>query len=145
MLLIKRIYFLLTILIFAFLAYQCGGNKNENNPQPQANQPQTENPSGPENLKAGDPLQGKQYFDQTCSACHGMDAKGLPKLGKDLTTSTFVSEKSDAELLDFVKKGRAVDDPLNTTGIAMPPKGGNPALTDQQIVDIIAYVKTLHK
>jgi disulfide bond formation protein DsbB len=142
---VKRMYLLLTILIFAFLAYQCGGNKNENNPQPQTNQTQTENPSGTENLKAGDPAQGKQFFDQTCSACHGMDAKGLPKLGKDLTTSTFISEKSDAELLDFVKKGRAVDDPLNTTGIAMPPKGGNPALTDQQIMDIIAYVKTLHK
>ena|GEM_PF-3871922 len=24
----------------------------------------------------------------------------------------------------------------------MPPKGGNPALTDQQIMDIIAYLRT---
>ena len=35
------------------------------------------------------------------------------------------------------------DDPLNATGIATLPKGGNLALTDQQIMDIIAYVRTL--
>lgn len=141
--LIKKMYLVFTVLIFAFLAYQCGGNHKENNPQPENSSP--ENPTNTENLKAGDPVQGKQLFAQTCSACHGMDAKGLPKLGKNLTTSTYVVEKSDAELLAFIKQGRPVNDPLNTSGIAMPPKGGNPALTDQQIMDIISYVRQLHQ
>ncbi len=58
-------------------------------------------------------------------------------------TGQFVADNTDAQLLVYVKKGRGVDDPLNTTGIPMPPKGGNPALTDQEIADIIAYVRSI--
>ena len=97
--------------------------------------------SGP----SGDAAKGAQQFATTCAACHGPDAKGLPNLGKDLTTSTFVKGLSDAELVDFLKKGRDPSDPLNTTGVAMPPRGGNPALTDADLLDIVAYVRTLNK
>jgi len=142
---VKRMYVVLIVLIFAFLTYQCGENNNKYDTS-QDNVSQTDNSSSeaPAALK-GNPLDGKMYFDQTCSACHGMDAKGLPKLGKDLTTSKFVSEKTNDELLTFVKQGRLPTDPLNSTGVAMPPKGGNPALNDQQLMDIISYVKQLHK
>lgn len=88
---------------------------------------------------------GEKLFVGTCSACHGTDAKGLPNLGKDLTNSSFIQEKTDEELVAYTNAGRAVDDPLNTTGIAMPPKGGNPALTDAQILDIVAYIRTFYE
>jgi hypothetical protein len=26
----------------------------------------------------------------------------------------------------------------------MPPKGGNPALSDEDLIDIIAYIRTIH-
>jgi disulfide bond formation protein DsbB len=78
-----------------------------------------------------------------CAACHGQDARGLPKLGKDLVTSEFIHTKNDQELLTFVKTGRPSFDPANTTGIDMPPKGGNPALKDDDILAIIAYVRSL--
>ena len=52
---------------------------------------------------------------------------------------------SDQELLDFIKTGRPISHPDNTTGVDMPPKGGNPALTDEQLTDIIAYIRTLHE
>jgi mono/diheme cytochrome c family protein len=84
-------------------------------------------------------------FQGTCAACHGPDAKGLPTLGKDLTTSEFAKEKTDQELLAFIKVGRPVSDPLNTTNVDMPPKGGNPALSDQDLLNIIAYVRTLEE
>ena len=45
----------------------------------------------------------------------------------------------------FVKTGRPASDPLNTTGVDMPPKGGNPAMTDQQIMDVIAYMRSLQQ
>lgn len=32
---------------------------------------------------------------------------------------------------------------LLTTGVVMPPLGGNPALTDADLIDVIAYVRTL--
>ena len=94
---------------------------------------------------SGDVAKGKTKFEGTCASCHGNNAKGLPGLGKDLTTSTFAKGLSDADLIAFVKKGRPANDPANTTKVDMPPKGGNPALTDQDLADIVAYVRTLEK
>jgi mono/diheme cytochrome c family protein len=93
----------------------------------------------------GDAARGEQAFRGTCSACHGADARGLPHLGKDLTTSEFVRSQTDADLIAFVKKGRLSSDAANTTGMNMPPKGGNPALTDQDLADIVAFVRTLEQ
>ncbi len=94
---------------------------------------------------AGDPVKGKAKFEGTCSACHGPDAKGLPGLGKDLTTSTFAKGKTDPDLIAFIKTGRPASDPLNTTKVDMPPKGGNPALSDADLADIVSYIRTLEK
>lgn len=91
-----------------------------------------------------DAATGQQLFVINCSTCHGPTGEGLPGLGKPLTTSAFVGGLSDAELLAFIKSGRLVDDPLNTTGIVMPPKGGNPALTDEQLRAIVAYIRSIH-
>jgi len=93
----------------------------------------------------GDVAAGKKAYESSCSSCHGPDAKGLPNLGKDLTTSTFAIGLSDADLVAFIKKGRDTSDPANTTGVAMPPKGGNPALKDKDLQSIVAYVRTLEK
>ena len=92
----------------------------------------------------GDATHGAQVFAGTCSSCHGPDAKGLPGLGKDLTTSTFVKGLTDEQLLAFVKTGRPASDPANTTGVDMPPRGGNPALTDKDLTDAIAFIRTIN-
>lgn len=88
---------------------------------------------------------GETLYAQTCFACHGPDATGIENLGKDLTSSDFFNDSTDAELVAYVKEGRAVDDPLNTTGIAMPPKGGFDFLTDDDIQAVIAYLRGLVK
>ncbi len=93
----------------------------------------------------GDPVKGEQLFTVTCAACHGPKGEGVPGLGKDMTSSAFIASQTDDQLLEFIKKGRDTSDPANTTGVAMPPKGGNPALTDEQLRDIIAYIRTLQK
>lgn len=100
-------------------------------------------PAGGE--RKGDAAKGKTKFDGTCVSCHGPDAKGLPGLGKDMTTSAFIKSQTDQQLVDFVKKGRPANDPANTTKVDMPPKGGNPALTDSDLFDVIAYIRTLMK
>lgn len=129
---------LVTLLIFAlaFLVIGCGGGGGTSDSS--TNTPEAAAP-------AGDPVAGETLFVQSCSACHGTDAKGLPGLGKDMTTSEFIRGLSDAELLAFIKTGRPVSDPANTTGVDMPPKGGNPALTDEQILDIIAHIRTVNQ
>ncbi len=87
---------------------------------------------------------GKKVY-VSCMACHGKDATGVKRMGKDLVHSAFVAGLSDDGLLDFIKKGRGPTDPLNTTKVAMPPKGGNPALQDAQLKDVIAYIRSLRQ
>ena len=94
---------------------------------------------------AGDPVAGEKLFMGTCAACHGPDGQGLPGLGKNLVTSEFVAGKTDSELVEFIKVGRGPDDPLNTTGVTMPPKGNNPALSDEDLYHIVAYIRTIQK
>ncbi len=126
----------LGFLLLALIASGCGGGA-----------PAGGAPGGggatPVALK-GNPEKGKELFLGTCASCHGPDAKGLPGLGKDMTTSEFIRKQSDAQLLEFIKRGRPATDPANTTGVDMPPKGGNPALTDQDLADIIAFIRTLN-
>ena len=87
---------------------------------------------------------GRLQYQTACAACHGMDARGVAGLGKTLVASEFVDSLSDAELHEFIVVGRPIWDPLNTTGIAMPARGANPALTDQQIDEIVAYIRTVN-
>ncbi|HTP08632.1 MAG TPA: SCO family protein [Anaerolineae bacterium] len=88
---------------------------------------------------------GQAKFEAACANCHGEDAAGIPGLGKDLTTSSFVKNTTDSELAAFVSQGRAVTDPLNTTKVAMPPRGGSLTLTDDDLAAIVAYLRTRQK
>ncbi|MBL9147826.1 MAG: c-type cytochrome [Phycisphaerae bacterium] len=88
---------------------------------------------------------GRKLFVASCASCHGKDGLGMPGLGKDLTTSEFVHRLSDDDLLAFLLKGRDPSDPANTSKIAMPPKGGNPALSEDDLLDIIAFLRSVAK
>ncbi len=88
---------------------------------------------------------GHDLFVSSCSACHGVVGEGMEGLGKPLSTSEFTTSKTDEELMAFIKTGRPIWDAENTTGVDMPPKGGNPAITDEQINDIIKYIRSLHQ
>lgn len=94
---------------------------------------------------AGYIAHGTKLFGATCAACHGKDARGLQNLGKDLTRSEFCRKLDDDGLLAFLKRGRDPSDPLNTSKVSMPPKGGNPALSEDDLLDIISYVRSLQK
>ena len=85
---------------------------------------------------------GQTKYDSTCSACHGVDLQGVENLGKTLIASEYVDAQSDEELATMIKTGRPTGHELNTTGIDMPPKGGNPALSEDDIFAIVAYIRT---
>lgn len=91
---------------------------------------------------SGDAARGKTVYDGTCVACHGQDGHGIQNLGKPLVGSPML-ELSDKELVAFVLKGRDTSDKANTTGVAMPPKGGNPALSEKDLYDVVAYLRSL--
>ena len=144
----KTLYFILALfLILAFGITACGGSSSssQSSSQNSSSSQATATPTPEEVAPSGDPAVGKELFGTTCVACHGPEGKGVPGLGKDMTTSEFIASKTDSELLDFIKVGRDPSDPLNTTGVAMPPKGGNPALSNENLLNIVSFVRTLQE
>jgi cytochrome c5 len=81
-------------------------------------------PSAP--AAAGD---GKTVYDQTCTACHAAGVAGAPKLGDKAAWAPRIATGMDA-LVKAVIGGKN----------AMPPKGGNAALTDAQVKAAVAYM-----
>jgi mono/diheme cytochrome c family protein len=84
---------------------------------------------------------GAAHYQGTCSVCHGRDAAGLRGLGSPLVGSAFMSQQSDAEVVAFIARGRGRQDPGNTTGLPMPPRGGNLRLTDEDLGAIVLYLR----
>lgn len=127
----RKIFFIFTLaLITTLMLAACGGDDSAEEEQPVAS--------------AGDAVLGEDLF-LVCAGCHGPDGKGLPNNGKDLTTSDYAKGLTDEEFVEFLKTGRPVTDPKNTTGVDMPPKGGNPVFTDEDLLNIVAYVRTLEE
>lgn len=89
--------------------------------------------------------QGQQVFNRQCSACHGQKGVGIPNLGLPLVGNAFIQLHTDTDLLGFIKVGRLAFDSENQTGMAMPGKGGNPMLTDNDILAVIAYIRSLNQ
>jgi cytochrome c5 len=88
---------------------------------------------------------GEKLYQANCSPCHGINLQGVPGTGKNLVKSAFVAAQTDAELHAFILRGRPLWDALNTTGVEMPPRGGNPSLSDADINHIIAFIRTKAK
>lgn len=88
---------------------------------------------------------GYDLYVASCAACHGQGAEGIEGQGLPLVTSGFVRGTSDQELIKFIKRGRPMWDANNTTGLDMPPKGGNPAITQEQLQAIVDYLRALQQ
>lgn len=80
---------------------------------------------------------GKAVYEQTCIACHGSNGKSSIPGVANLAQKGGPLSKSDAELLSSIKDG------LQRPGavMTMPPKGGNPNLTDQDVSAVLLYLR----
>jgi len=94
-------------------------------------------------LAAGNVDAGKQIYQTRCSPCHGPDgkadtptAKALTPKPRDHTDGTYMNPLSNNHLTEVIKNGGVAVDKAPT----MPP---HPDFNDQQIQDIIAFVRTL--
>jgi mono/diheme cytochrome c family protein len=90
-------------------------------------------------------MHGEQLYLQSCAACHGLDGLGVANLGNQLRGSEFFANNTDAQLLAVTRQGRELNDPVNTSGLVMPPSGGRPDLSDEDLLAIIAYLRTPNK
>jgi cytochrome c oxidase subunit 3 len=91
----------------------------------------------------GDTIKGKKLWDATCRSCHGASGEGVPGQGTVLNSSTYVHDHTDHELVEFIMVGREATSPDTVLYLQMPPKGGNPMLKEADILDIVAYMRTL--
>ncbi len=84
-------------------------------------------------------MRGHRLFIQICAQCHGMNGEGVDFMGARLIASDWVAQRSNQELVAFLKEGR----PAQADRPAMPPKGGRLDLTDRHLYDIVAFMRTL--
>ena len=94
-------------------------------------------------IEHSDIVNGELIWNATCRSCHGATGEGVPGQGVRLDDNAYVRNHSDKELVTFVTDGRTASDPETTLFLDMPPKGGNPMLKEQQIIDVVAYMRTL--
>jgi cytochrome c oxidase subunit 2 len=77
---------------------------------------------------------GKSTYDTTCVACHGTGAAGAPKFGDKAAWAPRLKQGA-AVLQDHAIKGKG----------AMPPKGGNMALSDAAVKAAVDYMAAAAK
>lgn len=78
---------------------------------------------------AADVPNGKAIYDAACVACHSTGAGGAPKLGDSVAWAPRV-KTGLVSLVTSVTKGKGI----------MPPRGGNPKLTDAEIQAAVNYI-----
>jgi mono/diheme cytochrome c family protein len=87
---------------------------------------------------AGDATKGKAVYTRSCLKCHGADGSGVAVIAKALKVemkplgSEEVQKRTDAELKKDITEG---------TGKMQKV----PGLTEEQVADVIAYVRTFAK
>ncbi|MAR92312.1 MAG: c-type cytochrome [Pseudomonadota bacterium] len=90
-------------------------------------------PNPPETLPA-DLAAGKQVVETTCIACHGQGLNGAPILGNPKMWAKRLPQGEDT-LVSHAINGYAYD--------MMPPRGGNPDLSDTQVRNAVRYMMSL--
>lgn len=90
----------------------------------------------------GDERKGKQWFDDICSTCHGVNGDGYAAggTGTAIGTAGFLNKASDGFIRETIKYGRSNTRMLGFSG---PTAMAN--MNDQEIDDVIAYMRTLAK
>ena len=87
---------------------------------------------------AATPKNGKELFEQVCSACHGQGIAGAPKAGDKAAWAPRIAE-GNATLYQHALNGYQG----GPGGGVMPPKGGRTDLPDALIKQGVDYMVSL--
>lgn len=80
---------------------------------------------------------GRAIYRAHCSVCHGSNGQGAMPGMPSFTQKGGVLRLPDTVLLHRIENGyRGAGAPM-----AMPPKGGDPALTQQEITRVLGYIR----
>lgn len=84
---------------------------------------------------------GKKVYETVCMACHQVDGEGIPRMAPPLVKTKWVLGDKK-KLIQIVLKGLPggeIEIDGETFANAMPPQ--ETTLTDQQIADVLTYVR----
>jgi cytochrome c5 len=109
-----------------YMANQAGAKFKEPAAKAPAQQ-QAAAPAGGTSKQAA--ADGKTVFDSTCTACHATGVAGAPKLGDKAAWAPRIKQGVDT-LVQSALKGKN----------AMPPKGGNTALSDADVRAAVEFM-----
>ena len=82
----------------------------------------------------GGTTDGKAIYDHLCTSCHTAGIAGAPKLGNKDMWAPRIAQGIDT-LIKHATEGYHGPD-----GNYMPAKGGNPALTDEQVKSAVHWI-----
>lgn len=80
---------------------------------------------------------GREVYNRSCVACHGADGAGAMPGVPDFTDREGPLAKADAALTKAILEG--VEG--STAPTPMPPKGGDPTLTEQDVRYVLGYIR----
>lgn len=86
-------------------------------------------------------LSAEQIYTQNCMVCHADDGSGAMPGVSDMSKSKRLFTVSESELVARMKQGIQV----KGSQLSMPPKGGNPDLTDSELLKALKYLKRIVK
>ena len=95
-------------------------------------------PAAAPKAPSGDVANGKAVYARACQKCHGLDGAGVAAIAKAMKVemkplgSADVQKTSDADLANIIKNGKGKM--VKTSG-----------LSDKDVADVIAYVRSLKK
>lgn len=87
-------------------------------------------------FSVGDAAKGDEIYHETCVACHGENGKGVVPGAPDFTEKGGPLSKPHQIMAQHMMNGFSEPD----KPLGMPPMGGNPDLTDEDIKDVHAYL-----
>ena len=85
--------------------------------------------AAPVSAASADPRTGDAVYNSACIACHSTGAAGAPKLDDKANWAPRVAQGLDA----------LFNNAINGKG-AMPPRGGNASISDEEIRNAIEYM-----
>ena len=87
---------------------------------------------------AGGVVDGKKVYEGLCQACHGTGAAGAPKTGDKGAWGSRIGQGKDTLFK------HAIGGFTGKSGV-MPAKGGNPALSDEEVKAAVEHMIGLSK
>ncbi|HVR37224.1 MAG TPA: cytochrome c [Methylomirabilota bacterium] len=82
-------------------------------------------------------------YDKNCASCHGKDGKGETRMGRRAGVKDYTDAKVQAEMKDE-QAFKSIKDGMTRDGKELM-KPFNDKLTDQQIKEVIAHMRSFAK